>query len=1070
MPVSASTSHNPARPPGRGRRPMLTLLIAVLLLGGLGFIATIPLEHGAARIIRSALAPHFTVERIELRAPNRLDLYGVNGPGAQIGSVQIFLDPVTLLTRGVLPAVRRVELVEPSLAVESGLSPLSNLPFPPSAALPGGLNVASSSGPVSGLVAVVRGGRARVGGVEIEFDAELRPEGAEWIVTGAATIAPAGAAPEAAAAGGAFTVRGVWQPSTGFVRADARARDLLTPYGTLAEAKAALTCERWGDECRIEFEGRDGRLLHHALNVIRGRVEQDLVGWRLADAEGEGSDGARYTAGGYLYRNRAPRVDVAIEATGVPLVEAAAWTGVPALQAAAESGAVDAVVRVEGDAASLTAAGEVRIGRSTWAGVAASEGDVRFRLSEGRIEADAKLSLLAGGALAAEIRERGQGRRAAIRFEDLPVPAVVQAARAMGYAPWPHALAAAGRVSGLLTVDFGADRPAALTLTLESDRFTYRGAPLAPLRAAGSWSPDGWRIDELVLLGEQGGPTFVAGSGSGRTVHDFTAELHWRGVSPDRLASVFGDILARFRGDSSGSLRLAAGAEGLTAEGELEGQLIVEDVPFDLRAVVRAPANAPLEAEGSVSAQGGRLDFAGDWAPGAAAGSLTARLAAFPAPALAALGGLPGLTGTVSGQVQIGADSRGWEAAAHLESPRLGYGGYALADAELSVALGAEPPAEAVETDSSAACRGCLWGEVVLRGAPGEGDRFAAPVEWSAVFRGREAELLPTAFPLAGGRLQLAGTARLEPGQGWRVALESAGEGLWYRQAGVALDLDYRAALTGPALRPLLGGRVRVRRGEVDLLNLPRMGRGGRGGASERTGIDLDVTVAVEGVRLVARSLLDAEIAGELQVKGSSRAPQVYGEVGARRGSFRYGQTLFTLERAAATFSGSPLAPRLDVAGTGQIGNEAVRVEVSGPVGALALSVAGPDGESRTLGEGGALAAVSAGQWGEVGRQLVQWFGGELLQDAYWQLGRTLGDALDLDRFRIEADPATGGIALYLGKYVSDGLYLSYRRTLARSGNSEVGLEYTLTPGVRVHSRWDGPGGARLGAEARIPF
>ena len=348
------------------------------------------------------------------------------------------------------------------------------------------------------------------------------------------------------------------------------------------------------------------------------------------------------------------------------------------------------------------------------------------------------------------------------------------------------------------------------------------------------------------------------------------------------------------------------------------------------------------------------------------------------------------------------------------------------------------------------------------------------------------------------GRLALAGTiepfARALPVDVTLSAVNAQPVVSDLLRATLDADLRLSGGLTSEAL---LAGQVRVRRAELRIPD--RLGGGVRslGPVTERgqprgraprpaapppreTNATLPIALAVDvaaprSVYVRGRGL-EAELGGQVSVRGRIAAPEISGALDLRRGEIALAGKRLEFDRGRLAWDGA-LLPDLQLRASTQSGGYTARVEVLGPATAPELVFSSvpelPPDEvlarlffDRPLRELSPfeIAQIAAGLAGTAGLVPGATGGGIL--------GR-LRDGLGLDRLAVgsESERVSGssteeersGPTLEAGRYVADGVYVGVRQG-TEPGTSRVGVRVDLTPRMRLEAETgDREAGNRVG-------
>jgi translocation and assembly module TamB len=331
--------------------------------------------------------------------------------------------------------------------------------------------------------------------------------------------------------------------------------------------------------------------------------------------------------------------------------------------------------------------------------------------------------------------------------------------------------------------------------------------------------------------------------------------------------------------------------------------------------------------------------------------------------------------------------------------------------------------------------------------------------------------------------------------QGW---VEPLGEGLpaefrlraeAARPIGGALGdaiLDADLQLAGPLLSGgSLGGRITLRRAELripeslpssvaSLAPVRQIGPlpPGRPApppprppvTAPRLPMALDVTIAAPRALFIRGRGLEAELGGELTLRGTLAAPIPSGGFRLRRGSFDLAGRRLDFTRGVIGFDSANFSPNLDFLATARSRTHTINLTITGSPATPQIQVtAEPE-----LPQDEALARLLFDR--ETGR--LSPFEIVTITQAAAQLAGLptpglgavdrLRRGLGLDRLGVGSDGA-GRSALEAGGYVAPGVYLGIRQGTA-GGTPGVGVQVELTPRLRLEGETStGPAGDRLG-------
>ncbi len=226
----------------------------------------------------------------------------------------------------------------------------------------------------------------------------------------------------------------------------------------------------------------------------------------------------------------------------------------------------------------------------------------------------------------------------------------------------------------------------------------------------------------------------------------------------------------------------------------------------------------------------------------------------------------------------------------------------------------------------------------------------------------------------------------------------------------------------------------------------------------------LDVTIAAPRAIFLRGRGLDAELGGELTLRGTVAAPIPSGGFRLRRGSFDLAGRRLDFTRGVIGFDSANFSPSLDFLATARSRTHTINLTITGSPATPQIQVtAEPE-----LPQDEALARLLFDR--ETGR--LSPFEIVTITQAAAQLAGLptpglgavdrLRRGLGLDRLGVGSDGA-GRSALEAGGYVAPGVYLGIRQGTA-GGTPGVGVQVELTPRLRLEGETStGPAGDRLG-------
>jgi len=339
----------------------------------------------------------------------------------------------------------------------------------------------------------------------------------------------------------------------------------------------------------------------------------------------------------------------------------------------------------------------------------------------------------------------------------------------------------------------------------------------------------------------------------------------------------------------------------------------------------------------------------------------------------------------------------------------------------------------------------------------------------------------------SGGSIGASGTIGIAPGSGLpadlRIRLNDATyvDGTLFT-ANLLGDLTLKGPL---ASTPVLGGQVTIRRAaisipeklptslaEIDIKhrNAPRrvrqMTRDVRRDTTPDAGVNgegivaFDLAIHSPGQFFVRGRGIDAELGGDLAIRGTAARPSVSGGFDMRRGRLEILGKRLTFTEGNIGFGGD-LIPTLDLDATSSAGSTVITVNVSGlandPTVTFSSSPALPQDEilaqlifNRSLNN---LSAFQVAQLASAASQLAGGGSTSLLDGLRNQLG--------VDDLDITTDES-GGAQLRAGKYLNDRTYIELQQG-ADSASSKATINLDIGRGVKLKGEAAGDGSAAGG-------
>lgn len=338
-----------------------------------------------------------------------------------------------------------------------------------------------------------------------------------------------------------------------------------------------------------------------------------------------------------------------------------------------------------------------------------------------------------------------------------------------------------------------------------------------------------------------------------------------------------------------------------------------------------------------------------------------------------------------------------------------------------------------------------------------------------------------------GGTIAASGRLSLDAGAGMpgEIRLTASGAELLARPEATAVA-DVALTVSGPLLRsPLIAGRIDFQRLDVTIperlpanvrpiaktkhVNAPppvarHVAARKKAEAAARKGAGpdarLDLTIAAPNRVFVRGRGVDAELSGELRVRGAASDPAVVGGFQMRRGRLNVAGKRLDFARGNLVFSGS-LQPELDFLAQTQAGDALVKVGLSGPAAQPDFAVSSepdlPQDEifARLL-FGKSSGALAPAQLLQLALAAAQFAGGDG-DDAFEKMRRQLGvDSLDVD---LGGD---AGVGVGVRKAINDRISIG-AKAAARPKDSGVSVDVDLTRRLRLQGEATAGGGASVG-------
>jgi autotransporter translocation and assembly factor TamB len=195
------------------------------------------------------------------------------------------------------------------------------------------------------------------------------------------------------------------------------------------------------------------------------------------------------------------------------------------------------------------------------------------------------------------------------------------------------------------------------------------------------------------------------------------------------------------------------------------------------------------------------------------------------------------------------------------------------------------------------------------------------------------------------------------------------------------------------------------------------------------------------------------EMRGKLDIRKELQQPFVLsGGIALERGfASAYGKR-FVVQQGQVTFTGSPdINPQLDITVTHTVSNYQVQIHVEGKARQPQLSFSSTPELNQTdilslLIVGKTIDRLTSSEQQSLSSQL----GGAAIGAVASRLQEAIGGALGLETFTIGAGESFGGGSVSIGKYVTQDIFLSYEVGVGKGGGNRVGVEYSITPTLKL--------------------
>ena len=292
----------------------------------------------------------------------------------------------------------------------------------------------------------------------------------------------------------------------------------------------------------------------------------------------------------------------------------------------------------------------------------------------------------------------------------------------------------------------------------------------------------------------------------------------------------------------------------------------------------------------------------------------------------------------------------------------------------------------------------------------------------------------------------------------------------------VTANLNADIKVTGTARERLdVSGKININRADVEIpsglppnvavLDVRRPGDAPRPPREKPLVIGLNITVDAPRQILVKGRGLDAELGGELRIRGTADSPLVSGGFDLQRGFFTLASSKLTFTNGTVTFGGAGLKnkidPTLDFTAQTQASDITATVRITGLADSPKIELSStpelPQDEilARIL-FGVPAAQLSALQVVQIGTALATLSGGG---GGSFNPVAKIQKALGLDRLSVGSGTTTGptgtpqssGAAIEAGRYVSSRVFVAVKEST--TGASQLVVDVDLTKHLKLQTK-----------------
>lgn len=316
------------------------------------------------------------------------------------------------------------------------------------------------------------------------------------------------------------------------------------------------------------------------------------------------------------------------------------------------------------------------------------------------------------------------------------------------------------------------------------------------------------------------------------------------------------------------------------------------------------------------------------------------------------------------------------------------------------------------------------------------------------------------------------------------LALSLRGKDLPFAHGSVVGYFDGTGLLTGPFSGPLIEAELLAHHLEVRFpFEWPVSGGGGY------WKYDLLLTPGTEAY-LVNSNINVLIQEGHLKIQNTGGHLALIGELYSSQGSFDFYNNKFFLQNGMARFEQSFVekdryVPYMNISAWTYIGGARINVQLNGKANNMiaTFSSSPPLSEEEILtmltSKGGIGEFISGNLGDVIYREFFRWLHNQIQVDYIIDVQEALRKAFELDRFEVDTYNWLWGnqLSLYLGKHLSDRLYLEYVSIIGDEDSllfddygRELKLQYFLDKNVILEGSWQGEDSYSLSIETKYQF